>query len=142
MTQHLITHALFIFFLCLSFAGVAKAEIVRCIGAAGFTTFSDAPCAEDVDAAPGSAPAPGQAISVAPAIRKTTPAGVKAAMATERFSVAEQARHAASLNKATTPRKFPRDDITLQSARLLTAAMDSTSVHERRRKLATLAVYP
>jgi hypothetical protein len=132
MTQHLITHAIFIFLLCLSFAGVAKAEIVRCIGAAGSTTFSDAPCAEDVDAAP----APAQAI------KKATPARMKSALATERFSVAEEARHVASVNKVTTLRKFPRDDITLQSARLLTAAMDSTSVHERRRKLATLAVYP
>jgi hypothetical protein len=136
MTQHLITHAFFIFFLCTSFAGAAKAEIVRCIGAAGSTTFSDAPCAEDADAAPAIA------LAAAPAIRKATPARVKAVLATERFSAAEEARHVASVNKATTVRKFPRDDITLQSARLLTAAMDSTSVHERRRKLATLAVYP
>ena len=130
MTQHLITHAIFVFFMFLSFAGIAKAEIVQCIGDAGATTFSDVRCAVDANTV------------LAPSKKKTSADKTKTSLQTKKFVAAEKARSVASANRLTTKRGLPIDDTTLQSARSLTVAMDSTSVLERRQTMATLAVYP
>ncbi len=130
MTQHLITQAIFAVFMFLSIAGIAKAEVVQCIAKSGEATFSNMPCAIDAD-------------TVLAPIKKTSSADkLKMVLQTEKFVAAEKARSVASANRPTTKRGLLLDDATLQSARSLTVAMDSTSVLERRRTMATLAVYP
>ena|SRR6478672_6638212 len=130
MTQHLITHTVFLFFMLLSFVGAAKADIVQCIGNSGATTFSDAPCAFDADT------------MLVPLTKKASFDEPKLARQTGRFVAAEKARALTSANRLLTKRGLPLDDTTLQSARSLTASMDSTSKSARQLTMATLAVYP
>ncbi|HEV2609956.1 MAG TPA: hypothetical protein VGU61_06790 [Noviherbaspirillum sp.] len=130
MTQHLITHTMVVFFMFLSSAGVAKAEVVQCIAKSGEATFSNMPCAIDADTV------------LVPLKKMTTADKSKMVLQTEKFVAAEKARSVASANRPPTKRGLLLDDTTLQSARSLTVAMDSTPVLERRRTMATLAVYP
>ncbi len=106
------------------------AEVVQCIAKSGEATFSNMPCAIDADTV------------LAPLKKMTAADKSKIMLQTEKFVAAEKARSVASANRPTTKRGLLLDDTTLQSARSLTVAMDSTSLLERRRTMAALAVYP